>query len=122
MATVDPLYAQWLQSEALWAGAEDNAAIVKWGSTANTGERLTSIAFRDDATAEAARQLDFLKGPLVVDEHILRGEWRSFRGSVITLTGPRLGYQDGIDVFVLGAEDNLTTGLSTVTVLRRIGA
>jgi hypothetical protein len=122
MASVDPIFAQWLQEEGLWASAEDLAGEAIWGTAAGTVERMSSIAFLGDAIAEAERQLAFLKGPLVIDEHLLSGEWRSYRGQVITLTGPRLGYDAGINVFVLGAEDNLATGLSTVTVLRRLAA
>lgn len=102
--------------------ADDGAARALWGTGALTVERASSIAFKSDATTEAARQLAFLKGPLVEDEHLLRGEWRSKRGTVIHLTCDKLGYENGVDVFVLGAEDNLATGLSTVTVLRRQAA
>lgn len=122
MASVDPLFAQWLQSDGLWVVADDTAGSALWGSGALTVERASSIAFKGDAATEAARQLSFLKGPLVMDEHVLSGQWRSYRGQVITLTGDRLGYENGVNVFVLGAEDNQATGLSTVTVLRRLAA
>lgn len=122
MASVDPLFAQWLQAEGLWVVADDAGAAALWGNGALTVERTSSIAFKGDATTEAARQLAFLRGPLVMDEHVLSGQWRSYRGQVITLTGNRLGYDTGVDVFVLGAEDNQATGLSTVTVLRRLAA
>lgn len=94
--------------------------MARWGDDAVKSERMTSIALRADADTEAARQLLLLRGPLVVDEHLLRGEWRGYRGQVITITGTRLGYEAGVDVFVLGAEDNQATGLSNVTVIRRL--
>lgn len=118
--TVDPVFAQWLQDEGLWSLVEDAAAIGRWATGAVTSERMTSIAFEADADAEAARQLAFLKGPLVIDEHVLKGEWRGYRGQVITITGDRLGYDAGVDVYVLAVEDDLAAGLSTVTVIRRL--
>lgn len=119
-ATVDPIFAQWLQDEGLWALKEDAPAIVKWATGAITAERMTSIAFQADAEAEATRQLAFMGGPLVIDVHTLRGEWRKYRGQVITITGDKLGYDAGINVFVLAAADSLATGLSTVSVLRKL--
>lgn len=118
--TVDPVVAQWLQDEGLWSLVEDAPAIVRWAVGAITSERMTSIAFKVDADAEAARQLAFMIGPLVIDEHIMLGEWRRYRGQVITITGDKLGYGGGVNVFVLAVQDNLGTGLSTVTVLRRL--
>lgn len=120
MATVDPIFAQWLQDEGLWALAEDAGAVLKWATTAATAERMTSIAFKADAEAEAGRQLAFMGGPLVIDVHSLKGEWRKYRGQVITITGDKLGYDAGVNVFVLGVTDSLATGLSSVTVLRRL--
>jgi hypothetical protein len=122
MASVDPLFAQWLQSEELWVVAEDTTRAALWGADALTVERASSIAFKSAAATEAARQLAFLSGPLVMDEHILKGRWQAYRGQVITLQIGRLGYDNGVDVFVLGAADNLATGLSTVTVLRKLAA
>ena len=120
MATVDTLFAEWLQADGLWLVSEDAASIARWGDTAITSERMTSIALKADADAEADRQLIFLRGPLVIDEHLLKGEWSAYRGQVITLTCARLGYDAGVAVYVLGAQDDRSTGLSTVTVLRRL--
>lgn len=120
MAAVDPVFAQWLQGDGLWVVKEDAAAVARWGDRAITAERMTSIATKAGAEAEATRQLAFLGGPHVIDVHELAGEWRSKRGQMITITGPYLGYDAGIDVFMLGAEDDLATGLSSVTVLRRL--
>lgn len=120
MAIVDPIFAQWLQAEGLWLLAEDGTLRTRWGTTALTTERMTTIATYSDAAAEATRQLAFL-GPLaVIDEHLLVGAWADYRGQVITLTVDRLGYDGGVDVFVLGAEDDRSSGTSRVTVLRRL--
>ncbi|MFC3442542.1 hypothetical protein ACFOKF_15310 [Sphingobium rhizovicinum] len=122
MTTVDPVYAQWLMADCLWSLASDNAAIARWGDSALTKERQTTIATRADAEAEAARQLAFMGGggPMAVDQHLLLGRWEPYRGQVITITGNKLGYDAGVDVFVLGAEDAWSAGTSRVTVLRRL--
>lgn len=122
MSLVDPVYAQWLMARCLWAVSTDEAAADRWGTSALTKERQTTIADKADAEAEAARQLAFMGGggSMVLDEHLLLGQWARYRGQVITITGKRLGYAGGVNVFVLGAQDNLATGTSVVTVLRRL--
>ena len=120
MAAVDPIYAQWLQSEALWSVRTDAAAAARWGDRAVIAERATGIATAAAAQAEADRQLAFLgRGPFAVDVHQLVGvDWAQRLGLVVTLTGDELGYDEGIDVFVIEAEPDHATGLSTVAVLR----
>jgi hypothetical protein len=122
MSAVDPLYAQWLMAETLWAVSADVTLAGRWGSTGQTTERATTIANKADALAEAARQIAFLSGggPLVIDEHQLLGEWCGYLGRVITITGDHLGYDAGLAVFVVGVQDDPATGLSTVTVIRRL--
>ena len=120
MPIVDPVFAQWLQDEGLWTVETNAAAVTQWGESAITGSRMSALALLADADAEAVRQRTFLAGPIVEEVHQLKGEWRGYIGSVITLTIDRLGYTAGKDVFVTGAEDDLSTGLSAVTVLRRL--
>lgn len=120
MASVDPIFAQWLQSEGLWQLSEDAALSARWGDKALTTERMTTIALKADATAEGARQLAFLGPVCAIDEHLLLGEWRGYRGQVVTLKIAQLGYDAGVDVMVLGAQDDRATGQSRVTVLRRL--
>ena len=120
MASVDPIFAQWLQDEGLWSVGEDVEVAELWGDSAITAERMTAIAGRGYALDEAERQLAFLKGPLAIDDHLLIGEWRHRRGQVVTLTINQLGYEQGADVFVIAAEDNKATGLSKVTVIKRL--
>jgi len=122
MSTVDPLYAQWLIAETLWAVSTDATLAARWGASGQTTERATTIANKADAIAEAARQVAFLAGggPLVIDEHQLIGAWCGYLGQVITITGDQLGYDAGLAVFVIGVQDNPTTGLSTVSVIRRL--
>jgi hypothetical protein len=120
MSTVDPLYAQWLQSASLTAVVDAEALFERWGKTAQVLERKTTLALRADAQAEAARHLAFFGAPLVQDEHQLMGQFAPYLAQVIRITCPKLGYDGGVDVFVIGAEDNRATGLSRVTVLRRL--
>lgn len=120
MSSVDPLFAQWLMSEGLWQLSEDAALRARWGDKALTSQRMTTIATKADATAEAARQLAFLGPACAIDEHLLLGAWGDYRGQVITLKVARLGYDAGVDVFVLGAQDDRASGTSRVTVLRRL--
>lgn len=122
MSLVDPVFAQWLMADCLWSVATDDVGAARWGDSVLTQERKTTIALKADAEAEAARQLAFMGagGPMVIDVHLLVGRWEPYRGQVITITGNRLDYDAGIDVFVLGAEDALASGTSRVTVLRRL--
>lgn len=122
MAAVDPIYAQWLMAEALFKVATDATMTARWGTTAKTTDRITTIATEADAAAEAARQIAFLggNGPLAIEEHELVGEWATYLGQIITLTIDRLGYDAGLNVFVIGAQDDRSAGTSIVTVIRRL--
>jgi hypothetical protein len=82
--------------------------------------RQTTIATNADAAAEAARQLAFLGGPLVEDEHLLVGQWAPYLGQVIILTIDQLGYDAGVAVFVIGVQDDRASDTSRVSVLRRL--
>ncbi|RIA44038.1 hypothetical protein DFR49_2274 [Hephaestia caeni] len=118
--SVDALFAEWLQADALFKIVEDAGRLDRWGDSAMTVERASALASKEAAANEGERQLIFFGGPLATEEHLLPGEWRHRRGQVITVTIDRLGYEEGMDVFVLFAQDDLATGLSTVTVLRRL--
>lgn len=122
MATADPLFAQWLQDDARWSVRAKAAITARWGETAIVAQRMTAIANQADAEQEADRQLAFMGGPLAEDEHLLSiGDgWTRYLGRVVTLTGKGLGYENGVDVFVISVEDNHAAGLSTVVVLRRL--
>ncbi|RIV82945.1 hypothetical protein D2V17_14175 [Aurantiacibacter xanthus] len=117
---VDPQFAQWLSAESLWAVRQDAVTQAKWGDLASSSERATTLANRSDAEAEAQRQLAFLEGPLVKDTVELQGKWVQRIGRVITLTCDDDSYPASVDVFVAGASDDHSTGLSKVTVLRRL--
>lgn len=123
MAQVDPIFAQWLQDQALWSLREDAVIKDRWGETAIVTERVTAIATEADAIAEGNRQLAFMRGPLAPEQHVLPvkpGGWAQHIGQVITLTGTGLGYEAGLDVFLISAEDDHAAGMSTLVVLRRL--
>ena len=122
MTAVDPIYAQWLMAEALYQVSTDAALTARWGATAQTTQRVTTIATKADAAAEAARQIAFLggSGPLAIEEHEVLGTWAPYLGRVITLTIGQLGYDAGLPVFVIGAQDKRSSGQSTLTVIRRL--
>lgn len=115
-----PTYAEWLQSESLWVTAEDGGIAAAWGDDALKAERLTGLATKVGADEEAVRQLAFMGLPMAREVHQLVGRFTPFIGKTITLLCNRLGYDAGLNVLVLGAVDNLGTGTSVVTVLRRI--
>jgi len=118
----DPIFAQWLQDDARWALREDATLKARWGESAVVSERITAIATEAAASAEADQQLAFMSGPLVEDEHVLPiGDgWSQHLGRVITLFSSGLGYEAGLDVFLISAEDDHATGLTTLVVLRRL--
>ncbi|MCC7097263.1 MAG: hypothetical protein IT472_08800 [Thermomonas sp.] len=120
MASVDPVFAQWLQDGGLWLASSDAVLVARWGAKAVTAERMTCLATLAGATAEQTRRAGFFGVPMAVEQHLLTGQWLGFIGQVISISGPQLGYGGGVDVFVIGAEDNRATGLSSVTVLRRL--
>lgn len=120
--SVDPVYASWLTSNGLKHVTIDPDLLARWGETALSTERVTTLSENVDAGAEAVRQIAFLggNGPLVIDEHQLIGEWSPYLGQVINITIDRLGYENGVDVFLIGAQDNLAAGMSLATVIRRL--
>lgn len=120
MASVDPLFAQWLQSANDNVVRMDAAALARWGVTALTTERVTAIATKAAATVEADRQLAFFsRGPFAIDVHQLLGvDWIAALGTIVTLTIDDLDYANGADVLVIEVEADRATGLSTVAVVR----
>lgn len=112
-------FAEWLRSPALFKYAVDAAISAAWGDDAPRSERVTALANSTDALAEATRQLNFQKWPMAKEVHRgMKGKFQPYIGKVITIKTDRLGYAAGINVLVLGAQDDLASGLSTVTVLR----
>ena len=120
MTIPTPTYGEWLQDQALYVNAEDGVIAAAWGDEAPKGERISPLANRADAVLEAARQLTFMGQAFAKERHVIPGRFQPYIGQVINITCDMLGYQGGLDVLVLGAADNLATGMSSVTVLRRL--
>lgn len=120
MALPTATYAEWLRAESLWVTAEDAALAAAWGDDAPKAERLTGLATKVGADDEAVRQLAFMGQAMAREVHQLVGRFTPLIGKTITLICERLGYDAGLNVIVLGAVDNLATGMSAVTVLRRL--
>lgn len=118
--SVDPLFAQWLQAMSDNIVRSDATALGRWGATAQSTERLTGIATRAAASLEADRQLAFFaRGPFVLDVHQFAAtDWLQSIGLVVNVTTDDLDYLPGLDVFVIDADVDRATGVSTVTVLR----
>lgn len=117
--TVDPSIADWLKAPALYASAADAVVAARWGDAAQESSIMSGIADRAAAEREAARQLAFLSGPLAIDTHNIPGFQRGLLGKVVTITADRLGYQSGVDVFVIGYQEQ-NVNMATVKVLRRL--
>lgn len=117
---VDPDFAEWLASEEISAIASDAVAAATWGTIAIDTTISSAIALKADAVAEAARQLAFRPGPLVVETLRVPGLQVGMIGKVVTLTADKGGYAGGVDVFVLGADEIDGMGGIKVTVLRRL--
>lgn len=120
MSMVDSTFARWLQSEADYVVAADAAAVGRWGVSARTTERVTSIATMAAAQAQAACDLTFWsRAPFAIDVHQIVGDdWAGELGRIVTLAIDQLGYDDGVDVFVFDVEIDRATNISSVTVLR----
>lgn len=121
---VDAGLAAWLKSEALLIAPVDTDIQAVW-TTKGVDTAITSaIAGRTDAIAEATRQLRFLGGPLVRDEHVVSGARHDLIGRRIklrTYAVQSLGYtDDGVMCFVIGAVESDSGETTTLTVLRRL--
>lgn len=113
--------AEWLRSPGLWQVATDASRATTWGDDAPKSERMTGLADLAGAAAEATRQLTLLRQITAKDVHVMKGRFAPFIGKTITITIPKLGYDAGVNVIVLGANDDLASGTSQVTVLRALG-
>jgi hypothetical protein len=120
MAAVDPEFARWLKEGAVYAAADDAAIAAIFGALARVTEVMSPLALAAGADAEAARQLAFLAGPLVLEVVVVKGLRIDLIGCPVTLTGDRLGYEASPSVFVLGVEEHDAVELTTLVVLRKL--
>lgn len=117
---IDAGFARWLREGALRTSAPDAAVAALWGELAGETEISTPLALLDDAVAEAGRQIEFLGGPLAIDEHLVDGLRVDLFGQPVTIRTDRLGYQAGVVVFVIGAAEEEETEQTRLTVVRKL--
>lgn len=121
MAVVDGGVATWLKSEARFATSVIAGAAAAWGAKGVSSTIISPLALQADAQVEAARQAAFLAGPTAVDLHIVKGARRDLVGKVVTMLGDRLGYSSaGTNVYVIGADETKTPGMTELSVLKRL--
>ena len=120
MAAVDPGFAIWLKDRALFSPTTDAGIAGAWGDDALETEIITPFASKADADAEGARQLAFMSGPLVIDTHVVPGLRADLYGTAQTIQADRLGYEAGVAVFVIGAEEAENADQTTLTVVRAL--
>lgn len=118
--TVEASYGEWLQSEALYVTGADATLAARWPTQAIESETISPFAEEADATAEAGRQIAFLGPTKVVDDHVVHGHRRDLIGCLVTLAIDKLGYDAGVNCFVIGADESQVPGCTVLTVLRRV--
>ncbi len=120
MTLVDPDFAEYLGREEVLATSTDAAAAAKWGAIAIDTRISTALAFKADALVEAARQLAFRPGPLAVELLRAPGLHVGLIGEVVTLRAAKGGYDAGVDVFILAADETDPGDGTRFIVLRRM--
>lgn len=116
---IDTGFAQWLRDPALYTKAVNAGLAAGLQAQAVESEIISPLLTKAAADSEAARQMVVLGGPLAVDQHIIKGQRVDLVGKPITLTGAQLGYDAGVVVFVIEAEE-LEGNLTSLLVLRKL--
>ncbi len=120
MAAVDAGYAAWLKSQARYVTAHITGSETAYPAGTVDSEIISPIGAKADAEAEVVRQAQFLAGPIARDTHVMVGQLSHLVGTLVSITGDRLGYEDGRLCFVVEAreeQDRATTILSVLTRL-----
>jgi DNA-binding transcriptional regulator LsrR (DeoR family) len=118
--SVDAAVVRWLKEGAIYELASDASTVTKYGAVARETSVMSPLALTAGAAAEAARQVAFLSGPLVVDTHLVKGLRSDLIGQPVTITTARLGYDAGLVVFVIGVAERDETDQTVLTVLRKL--
>lgn len=118
--TVDAGYASWLKAPSRTVGATITGAAAAWGDKAVDSTVVSPLALKADAQAEATYQAQFLAGPIARDTVLVKGLRADLIGRLVTIVGDRLGYEDGADVFVIGAKESDRVQTTSLTVLKRL--
>lgn len=121
MSAVDPGFAVWLRSAALFAENTNATIATNWGDRSIISETLSSLALVSGANTEAARQEALMGGPLVIDELNVKGLRSDLIGQCVTLTSDRFGYDGaGQPGFVIGVAEQQSADRTILTVLRKL--
>jgi hypothetical protein len=120
VSTVEPGYAAWLKTNARYVGATVAGAAQAWGDTAIDSRVVSPLVDRNAAQAEAVAQAQFLAGPIARDKIVVAGLRKDLIGRLITISGDRLGYENGSVAFVIGAAESERVRTTTLTVLKRL--
>lgn len=116
---VDQGMVQWLKSPSLYSSASGGVNSLLQSASIE-GEIISPLVTKTAADNELARQIAFLGGgPLVADQHVVKGQRRDLIGKPITLQGGFLGYDAGFPCFVIEAEEQ-DDNLTVLTVLRKL--
>jgi hypothetical protein len=104
----------WLQAAERLTEVSDPIWAARWGALALTWTASSCFVAEAATLAEATRQLDFVKGPLVQDVVGV--------GSIVNISSLRGGCVsvDGEIMFLLGGSVDRSVGSSQLQVLRRL--
>jgi hypothetical protein len=116
----DSALVEWLKKGALFASATDAALSAAWGTDALETEIVSCLALSGATATEAARQQAFLGGPTAIERHNVPGLHQALIGRPVTITVARLGYDGGLTVFVIGAEELKDVERTELIVLRKL--
>ena len=110
----DSAQSLWLQSPERLTQVSDPVWASRWAALALTWTGSSCFSDEAPALAEATRQLDFVKGPLVEDLVTLVGiiQIGTLRGRCISV--------DGETMFLLGGSVDHAAGTSQLQVLRKL--
>jgi hypothetical protein len=117
-ATVDPAYASWLKSDAMFSTNAPSLPSALLPMSVES-EIYSPFATKAAADTELTRQVALLDNCLALDNVSIPGRRVDLAGKCITLTGDQLGYGAGVNVLVLSAveNDDATTQLSVLRAL-----
>lgn len=119
MPAVASDYAAWLQDQARYRTFSPGALPSGLQAMAVDSELITPFAASSAADTEVQRQLNFLGSALAADNAVVKGRQSDLAGRVVTLKGDQLGYDAGITVLVISAQEN-EDGTTQLLVLRKL--
>lgn len=117
MPLVPSAEAEWLGSPATKSIAVSVTATA-WGTDSAVRDTISAFSDKASADAEAARQIAFIEMPKVIETLSVVGQRYDLIGRPVTLTSQGMGYEAGLTVFVIAAEEN--EGRTILTVIRRM--